>query len=608
VPLILLGPLAVVAIIATGVRGRRSTANLAMLAPLSALVGVALAGAAQFRKTTPFNGSYEWLNVATAFSGPTRFQTYITDFGVRVNHLTTLLMVCALAISFAVLAWSRAGARGEPSPARYYGLLSLLLACTLGVIVSTDLAEIYVFWGVAAIASWLLLSNTWADPASTLAARLSLAVPALSDLSLLTGIALLYSRYGQLNIDELIPGMTALGPQPKTLGVAAILILAGAAGRLGLFPFQGWLTGAGPAPSGAVAAVQGFWTLMTAALLYKVMPIVVSADLLTHWIPGKSLAATAAVSAVLLPLIGLASLDVRKAVTASGIAVSAVAVLAFARPGDVGPATLLLAATALARTGAVLATGSLAGGMRTWLINEMGEGWRRMRLSVIALPLAAIGLVAGAGVVGGGSLRWYWVLAYTLGLGLAVLGLLRVYLLTAYPYLPRRRGFDPNRVRPAPDAMSYPPLLLGLLALALAVAFYWQAFLGWTDNRSHPAADPLVYAYWLAVPVVAALLATALFAVARSTGTRLTAAANARWEAAAIRARVAIDRLLVEPALEIAERTEEGVVAGAEDGLGRLVEESAQVVRRPLPVIPILIGVAVLMAVIAGLVTPGIYR
>jgi len=608
VPLIVLGPLAVVALIALGARGRRSTVNLALLAPLSALVGVALAGAARFNKSTPYNGSYEWLNVGTAFSGPARFQSYITDFGIRVTHLTTLLMVCALAISLGVLAWSRAGARGEPSPARYYGLLSLLLACTLGVIGSTDLAEIYVFWGVAAIASWLLLSNTWADPASTLAARLSLAVPAISDLSLLAGIALLYSRFGELDIDRLIPGMTALGPQPKTLGVAAILILAGAAGRLGLFPFQGWLTGAGPAPAGAVAAVQGFWTLIVAGLLFKVMPIVVSADLLTNWIPGKSLAATAAVSAVILPLIGLASLDLRKAVTASGIAVTAVAVLAFARPGDVAPAALLLAATGLARSAAVLATGSLVAGMRTSLITEMGEGWRRMRLSVTALPLAAIGLVAGAGVVAGGSLKWYWTLAYALGVGLAVLGLLRVYLLTAYPYLPRRRGFDPNRVRPAPEAMSYPPLLMGLLAVALGTAFYWQAFLGWADNRPHPPADPTVYAYWLAVPVAAAVLATVLFSVARSTGTRLTAVAGGRWEDAAVRLRVAIDRLLVEPALEIAERTEEGVVAGGEENLGRLVADSAQVVRRPLPVIPILIGVAVLVAVIAGLVAPGVYR
>lgn len=607
-PLILLGPLAVVAVIALGARGRRTTANLGLLAPLSALVGVALAGAAQFRKSVPYDGSYEWVNIATAFSGPARFQNYVTDFGIRVTHLTILLMLAALAVSFAVLAWSRSGARGEPSPARYHGLLALLLACTLGVAGSTDLAELYVFWGVAAIATWLLLSNTWADPASTAVARLSLAVPAISDLSLLAGIGLLYSRYGQLNLDQLIPAMAGLGPQPKTLAVATILILAGAAGRLGLFPFQGWLTGAGPAPAGALAAVQGFWTLIVAGLLFKVMPVVVSADLLTRWTPGKALAATAAISAVLLPLIGLASLDARKAVTAAGIAVSAVAVLAFARPGDVAAATLLLAATALARTAAVLATGTLVAGMRTTLITEMGEGWRRMRLSVLALPLAAGGLVAGAGVVAGGSLRWYWALAYGLGVGLGVLALLRVHLLAGHAFLPRRRGFDPNRVRQAPEGMSVPPLLLGLLALALSIALYWEAFLGWADNRPHPAADPAVSAYWLAVPVAAAVVAAVLFLVARGTGARLTTLAAARWEGVAVRARSAAERLLVEPALDIAERTEDDLVAGAEDGFARLVEESAEGVRRPLPVLPILIGLLVLAAVVAGLVAPGVYR
>jgi NADH-quinone oxidoreductase subunit L len=608
VPLILLGPLAAVALIALGARGRRTTFNLALLALLSALVGVALAGAAQFHKSTPYNGSYEWLNVATAFSGPARFQNYITDFGIRVTHLTTLLMFAALAISLAVLTWSRTGARGEPSPARYYGLLSLLLACTLGVVGSTDLAELYVFWGIAAIATWLLLSNTWADPASTAAARLSLAVPAIADLSLLAGIALLYSRYGVLDLDQLIPGMAQLGPQPKTLGVATILVLVGAAGRLGLFPFQGWLTGAGPTPTGALAAVQGLWTLIVAGLLFKVMPVVVGADLLTHWLPGRSLAATAAVSCVVLPLLGLASLDVRKAVTATGIAVSAAAVLAFARPGDVAPAALLLAATGLARAAAVLATGTLVAGMRTALIGEMGEGWRRMRLSVLALPLAAAGLVAGVGVVAGGSLKWYWTLAFGLAAGLAALGLLRVYLLVGHAWMPRRRGFDPNRVRPAPEAMSYPPLFLGLLALALSVAFYWPSFLGWADNRAHPAADPTVAAYWLAVPIAGALVAVVLFFVSRTTGTRLTALAAERWEAVAVRGRVALDRLVVEPALDVAERTEDRLVAGAEDSLGRLVEESAAAVRRPLPVLPILVGLIVLVAVVAGLLAPGVYR
>ncbi|MDQ6918218.1 MAG: hypothetical protein M3Z98_02545, partial [Candidatus Dormibacteraeota bacterium] len=258
VPVILLAPLLVFVLIAVSVRSRRAAANLAFLASLLSLAGVVLAGWAGLRKTAPYDGSYEWLNLATAFSGPPQFQNYVVDLGIRVSHLTTVLMLSALAISFAVLIWSRAGARGEPSPTRYYALLTLLLGAALGVIGSTDLSELYVFWGAGAVATYLLLSNSWSDDASTRSARLALAVPAVTDVALLAGVALLYSRYGQLNIDQLIPTLhSTANAGPKSLAVACLLLFAGAAGRLGLFPFQGWLTGGSGTSTGALAAAQG---------------------------------------------------------------------------------------------------------------------------------------------------------------------------------------------------------------------------------------------------------------------------------------------------------------------------------------------------------------
>jgi len=478
------------------VRSRRAASNLALLAPVLSLAGVVLAGWAEFSKTTPLDGSYEWLNVATAFSGPTQFQSYVADLGIRVSHLTTLLMLCAIAISLAVVVWSRAGSRGEPSPARYFALLTLLLTAALGVIVSTDLSELYVFWGVGAVATYLLLSNTWSDEASTRAARLSVAVPAITDVALLGGVALLYSRYGQLNIDQLIPVLHSTpGAGPKALAVACVLLFAGAAGRLGLFPFHGWLTGASATQAGALAAVQGLWALMAAGLLFKVMPLFVAANT----VPLRVVAVTAGVSAVIVPLIGLAGLDARRAVTAAGIGVSALAVLAFAYPRVVAPAILLLAATALARSAATLATGTLVAGMRTPLISEMGEGLRRMRLSVVALPLAAIGLVGGAGQIAGGSLAWWWTLAYALGLALAMLGLFRIYFLAGHALLPRRRGFDPNRVRQAPAAMAYPPLFLALLAIVLSVGLFIGRFLGYADHLVHHPTTAVIALEWIGV-------------------------------------------------------------------------------------------------------------
>ena len=607
VPMIILAPLIIFALIALSVRGRRVAPNFAILAPLLSLVGVLLAGAAGFGRTTPYDGSYEWLNVATAFSGPSQFQSYINDIGIRISHLTTLLMLCALAISFAVIFWSRAGARGEPSPARYYALLTLLLAGALGVIVSTDLAELYVFWGTAAVATYLLLSNTWSDEVSTRAARLALAVPALADLALLAGIALLYSRYGQLNIDQLIPQLhSTQGAGPKALATACVLLFAGAAGRLGLFPFHGWLTAASDTSPGALASVQGFWTLIAAGLLFKVMPLFAAANA----IPYLVMAITAAVSAIVVPLIGLAGLDARRSVTAAGIGVSALAVLAFATPRMVAPAALLLAATGLARCAATLATGTLVAGLRTPFLSEMGEGYRRMPLSVLTLPVAAIGLVAGVGQIAGGSLRWYWTAANAVGLALAMLGLFRVDFLAGRGPLPRRRGFDPNRVRAAPGEMTYPPLVLALLAVGLSIGLYSSRVLSYADHLVHHRTTLLVGAFWLAAPLLGILLAALLYLLLRPAGLRLSIASARIWSAGYEIGRGALARFAVGAPLQLVELTEDRGLAGGENRLGNLVSDAAAVLRHPLPLLllPVLVGLAVLLAVVAGLIAPGVYR
>jgi NADH:ubiquinone oxidoreductase subunit 5 (subunit L)/multisubunit Na+/H+ antiporter MnhA subunit len=603
--MILLAPLLVFALIALSVRSRRSAANLAFIAPVLSLASVLLAGWAEFRKAAPYDGSYEWLNVATAFTGPTQFQNYVADIGIRVSHLSTLLMLCVLAISLAVVVWSRAGARGEPSPARYYALLTLLLTAALGVIVSTDLSELYVFWGVGAVATYLLLSNTWSDEASTLAARLAMAVPALTDVALLAGVALLYSRYGQLSLDPLITHLhDTAGAGPKALAVACVLLFAGAAGRLGLFPFHGWLTGASTTSTGALAAVQGMWTLMAAGLLYKVMPLFVSANV----IPLRVVAVTAAVTAVVVPLLGLAGLDARRAVTAAGIGVSALAVLGFARPGAVAPAALLLAATGLARCGAALATGTLVAGMRTPLISEMGEGYRRMRLSVVVLPLAAIGLVGGVGQIAGASLHWWWAVAYGLGLALAMLGLFRIYFLAGHSLLPRRRGFDPNRVRPAPPTMTYPPILLALLAIALTIGLFSGSWLGYSDRLVHRSPALLITIGWLAVALAGALVAAFLFLVSPALGNRLAGNAGRLWASGYGFGRTTLRRFLVEAPLELTELAEDRGIAAGESRLGRFVSDAGHSLRRPVPLLPVLIGLAVLLAVVAGLLAPGVYR
>jgi len=576
VPMIVLGPLFVFAMLTLGVRGRRASANLAIGGPLLALAGVVLAAWARFGKTDPFDATYEWLNIATAFNGPSQFQTYIATVGIRITHLTAVLMLAVIGISFGILAWSRSGARREPSAARYYGLLTLLLAAALGVIASTDLIELYAFWGVAGIATYLLLSNHWSDAESTLAARVALGLPALTDLALLAGIAVLYSRYGQLNIDQLIPqlGITP-GAGPKALALAGVLMVAGAAGRLALFPFHSWVTGTQNSPAGALAAAQAFWPVMVAALLYKVMPVIVS----SNGVPLRAIAWTAAVSAVAVPLLALVTDDIRRMVAAAGIGITAAAFLAFVHPGLVGPAALALAAVGLARAALVLTTGSLVSGLRTPLLSQMGEGLRRMRLSALAIPLAVAGLVLGLGQVAGGGLRWYWLLAYALAVLLGSTFALRVYFGAAHGPLPRRRGFDPNRVRAASTGMAYAPLVLALLALLLGVGMFSNRWLYFVDHRLHQHPPIAASVGWIALALAGAGLAAVVFLLRRDLGRALIDTASGIWRPLAGGGRAITDRLLVRPLLQLAGAADEGGLAAGEAALGAAFEAGSQSLR-----------------------------
>ena len=590
--------------LAIGVRGRRATANVAIFGPLIALVGVFFAGWALLAKSAPHDVTYSWLDIPLSISGASQFQNFSAGLGIRISHASLLLVGAALLVGLLTLVWSRIGARGEPGPARYYGAFALLVFGAVGVIVATDYLELVTFWGIAGVSTYLLMTHYWTDEAATRRGRWGLALPALTDLSLLAGISILYSRYGQTNIDGLIPILHLTpGAGNRALVVATLLIFAGAAGRAALFPFQGWLMAAADAPPAAFAAIQGTWPLMVVSLLYKSLPIFVSAG---PW-PLRIVAATAAVSAIVVPLSGLAGLDIRRVVTAAGIGLTSLTVLAFARPQIVGLAIVGGAGSGLARAGLVLAAASLVLGMRSASLLQMGEGLRRMPLTVSGLLCGGAGLAFLTVEMAAQPLRWDWYVAYGVGIVLVLLLVSRTYLTAAIGPLARRRGFDPNRIRETSRSLTLPSLILGLLAFALAMAAFSSTFLKYVDGKPHTNPGLGNSFLWLVIPLLGVAVAFLLYHQRRELGDRLTGRATNYWARVVAGGAVA-GRLLYEPVLRLAGRTDDAVERGAEGRLGRALADVSAVSRARVPLLPVLVGVAVLAVLLAGIFAPGVYR
>ncbi|HLZ95592.1 MAG TPA: proton-conducting transporter membrane subunit [Candidatus Dormibacteraeota bacterium] len=599
----------------SSVRTRRASANTAMLGTVVSLASTLLVGWGLARRTAPFNASYAYFTSNVAFSGPTNFQNFEIDIVLHVDHLTVLALAVVEVCVLFVLMWHRVMGRNEPGPARFQALVSLFLFGVIGALISTDLAELFTFWSIAGGATYLMLTHRWGVDATARAGRVALALPFLTDLFLLCGIAVLYSRYGVQNLPLLIPILhtTALWTV-RQLVVASVLLFIGVAGRLALWPLQLWITGTTSTAAPAASAIaQSVWPVLAIAVLYRLLPIFVASSQQAM----KDIVIACGVAAVIAGLGSIFAMDPRRALALAGSAVAAIGAAITihgfqfpAFPFAVAGVACVLAA-APARAAGMLSASAIANATRTDDMREMGDAWRRMRASAAVLLGSAIVLslsTAGALALAVDSRSRFGV-ALGEALFLVALGSLRVFMAAGTGELRRRRAFDPDRVRDAAAASLGWPYWLVLVGLVLVASTFVTGWLGFLDGKTHAAAKPAAYAVWIGVVLLGFLVGA--LAHARSRDGSLTASGwFAAWVGAtSTRGWYALDRFIYEPSLAIVMRVESWLPA-ADGSLGRLSVATGRLAASSMraSAAPVLVVIAVLLAVLVALLSPGVLR
>jgi NADH:ubiquinone oxidoreductase subunit 5 (subunit L)/multisubunit Na+/H+ antiporter MnhA subunit len=611
-------PLVAFAVAVSGVRTRRSASNLAMLGAVIGLLLTLLIGWGLAKKADPFIVTYHYLNLPVAVGGPANFQAFFIDIIIRVDHLTVAALVVVELCVIGALGWHRVMGRVEAGAARFYALASLFLFGCVGALVSTDLAEIVAFWGLAGAATYLLLAHRWGVDGPARRTRVALALPFLTDLFLLCGVGVLYSRYGLLNLATLVPVLhTTAGAGVKTLVVASVLLFVGVAGRLALWPLHSWVTRtAVAAPAAASAMTQAVWSVVAIVVLYRLMPIFGASNAPTL----RAVLIACGAAAVIAPLLALVANEPRRAIAllGSGVAAvgAAVVVHGFQRPGFTytfaiaGVACVF--AAALARVAGTLAASYLASAMRTDDIAEMGGAWRRVRASALVLLVAGLAL----GLSASGALAYSVVSSSRLGLvlGEAVLlvslGSLRIFLVVAIGPLRRRRAFEPDRVREAPFISLAWPYLLAVAGSALVAASLVRNWLDFLDvGHKHPVPNTATFMVWIVVALVGFAAAVIAYGASKDGAVRASSWIGAMIHRSVARAMGTVDRFVIDPAEGLAVGTGEWIPA-RDDALGRSVvftgRLAAAAVRAPF--LPTVIVLAVLLAATLALVSPGVFR
>jgi NADH:ubiquinone oxidoreductase subunit 5 (subunit L)/multisubunit Na+/H+ antiporter MnhA subunit len=610
-----MAPLAAFVVALTSVRTRRSSANVAMLGAVVALLATLLAGWGLARKTTAFLATYPYINLPVAFSGPANFQGFGIDITLRVDHITVVALVVVELCTIGALAWHSVMGRSEPGPARFHALVSALLFSCVGALVSWDLAELWAFWALAGGVTYLLLAHRWGSDEPARRARVAMALPFLTDLSLLCGIAWLYARYGVQNLNTLIPILhTNPGWTVRSLVVASILLFIGAAGRMALWPLHSWVTQtAVTAPPAASALLQALWPVVGIVVLYRVTPIFAASNLQTM----QNFLYVCGAAAVIPPAMALVTNEPRRVIALLGSGVAAIGAAVVIHGSEERNFTFAVAgiacvlAAAPAREAAVFAASAIASAMRTDDLAEMGDAWQRMRASASALLFA--GLVMG--LTATGALAFAVASRSRLGvvMGEAVLlisvGSLRVFLAVAIGPLRRRRAFEPDRVREAPARATGLPYWLALAGAALLIASLIHGWLDFLDGHKHPAPFIGAYLLWAAVAIVGFAVAAVAYARSKDGALRASALAATWLDSRLTATWSAVDRFLVAPATDLAARSGDGLAAGDERlvraaaAAGRLAARSTRA-----PSVPLVILLAVLLAIGLGLIAPGVFR
>jgi NADH:ubiquinone oxidoreductase subunit 5 (subunit L)/multisubunit Na+/H+ antiporter MnhA subunit len=615
VPLMVIAPLAAFVIAVSSVRTRRGAANTAMLGAVVALAATLLVGWGLANRTSGFSATYIYLTANVGLNGPTAFQNFEIDIVLHADHLSVIALAVIELCLIGVLGWNRIAGRNEPGPARFQALISGFLFAVVGTLLSTDLAELITFWALAGGATYLMLAHRWGDEAAARSGRVALALPFLTDLFLLCGIAVLYSRYGQQNLSLLVPILhSTAGWTVRQIVVASVLLFVGVAGRMALWPLHSWLTAtATTAPPAASAIAVAVWPVVGATVMYRLLPIFVASNTQTlRWF-----VIACGVSAVIAGLYSLASMEPRKALVLAGSGVAAVGAAIVVRGVELPGFTFSVAglaaiyAAAPARAAGALAASNIANAMRTDDMSEMGDAWRRMRASAAVLLLVAVALAvsaAGALAIGVDTRTRF---GLTLGEAVFVIAVAgtRVVLATSSGPLRRRRAFDPDRVRDAPRASLGWPYWLALASLVLAAASLVPAWLVFLDHGKHPAAPAATYALWLAV-ALAGMVAAALPLGSNKDGAlRASRWLASTWSRSESAANAALARFVLRPAARIVEGTER-IVPAADAAVGRISHMSGRYTIAAIRAadVGVLVVMAVLLGLLVALISPGVLK
>jgi NADH-quinone oxidoreductase subunit L len=309
------------------------------------------------------------------------------NMGVLVNQLTCIMFIVVTFVSFMVQVYSIGYMKGDEGFAKFFAFLSLFSFSMLGIVISNNLLQIYIFWELVGLCSYLLIGFWYQKPEASDAAKKAFVVNRVGDFGFFLGILILSFKAGTFDFIKVVEFAQSGAIDPHTMTIIALLLFCGAVGKSAQFPLHVWLPDAmeGPTPVSALihAATMVAAGVFMVARLYGIFSASTNAMLVIAYV--------GAFTAIFSATIALTQDDIKRVLAYSTLSQLGYMMLALGAGGYTA-GMFHLFTHAFFKALLFLAAGSVIHAVHTNNIWEMGGLHKKMPITSITFLIAALAI------------------------------------------------------------------------------------------------------------------------------------------------------------------------------------------------------------------------
>ena len=452
----------------------------------------------------------------------------VIKIGVLLDPISAMMLIVISTVSLMVHIYSLGYMDGERGFQRYYAFLSLFTFSMLGLVLATNIFQMYIFWELVGVSSYLLIGFYYTLPAAVSASKKAFIVTRFADLGFLVGILILSYYTNTFDFVALTSdpqaaistagGATFLGC--SVMGWALTLIFMGGAGKSAMFPLHIWLPDAMEGPK-TVSALIHAATMVVAGvyLVARMFPLYYVDE-------GALLIITAigAFTALYAAAVACVQSDIKRVLAFSTISQIAFMItsLGVARPElheGVGYMASMfhLFTHAMFKALLFLCAGAIIHAVHSNEMSAMGGLRKYMPICHIAFLIGCLAISGIWPFAGFFSKDEILVAAYgnstVWGVWLSVVaGMTAFYMFRLYYKIFWWNNPDYGHHTPheAPMTMTFPLIFLGLVSIVAGFIPFGE-FVTWNREAYHIHIDWTVAGSSIAIAVVGIVLATVMY-------------------------------------------------------------------------------------------------